>query len=115
MPVAEEQTNVLATAAAAAATGAAVYGLRKALSSNGAPAMLRHGEDSDDGDDGDDGETGEGGVHSLLASVWDSLEGSLSPIADQAAQAAGRWAAENSPEFVRARIPSFIEAFEDAQ
>jgi hypothetical protein len=111
MPVAEEQTNVLATAAAAAATGAAVYGLRKALSSNGAPSMLRHGEDSDDGDD----EAGEGRVHSLLATVWDSVEGSLSPIADQAAQAAGRWAAENSPEFVRARIPSFIEAFEDAQ
>jgi hypothetical protein len=78
--------------------------------------MLRNGRDSDDSDDGDDGETGEGGVHSLLPAVWDSAQGSLLPIADQAAQAAGRWVAENSPEFVRARIvPSFIEAFEDAQ
>jgi hypothetical protein len=112
MPVAEDQTGALATAAAAAAAGAAVYGLRKALSSNGAQSMLGHGDDSDDGDDG---ETGEGGVRSLLATVWDSAQGSISPIADQAAQAAGRWAAEKSPEFVRARIPSFIEAFEEAQ
>ncbi len=110
MPVVEERTNALATAAAAAAAGAAVYGLRKALSSNGVRAPLRHG--GDEGDNGDDGETG---VNSLLATLWDSASGSLLPMAEQAAEAAGRWVAESAPEVVRCRIiPRFIEAFEDA-
>ena len=115
MPVAEERTDALVTAAAAAAAGAAIYGLRKALSSNGAQSMLGDGNDDDDGDAGDDVETSEGGVHSVLTTVWDSVQGNLSPIADQAAQAAGKWVAQNSPEIVRARIvPNFIDAFEDA-
>ena len=115
MPVAEEHTDALATAAAAAAAGAAIYGLRKALSSNGAPSPLQRDDDGDDADEGDDDQTREEGGHSLLATVWDSASSTLLPIVDQAAQAAGKWAAEHSPEVVRSRIvPQFLDAFEDA-
>lgn len=111
MAVTDEPTDALATAAAAAAAGAAIYGLRKALSSNGAQSTNRDGVHEENDDDTSD----EGGVHSTLATVWDSASNTLLPIADQAVRAAGRWVAENSPEIVRTRIvPNFIDAFEDA-
>jgi hypothetical protein len=37
------------------------------------------------------------------------------PLAEQAADAAGKWVAENSPDLVREHlVPRFIEAFQDA-
>jgi hypothetical protein len=51
----------------------------------------------------------------MLQSVWESASDSLVPLAEQAADAAGKWVAENSPDLVREHlVPRFIEAFQDA-
>jgi hypothetical protein len=113
MAVTEEKDGALATAAAAAAAGAAVYGLKKALASggNGKSARSEH-DDDDDGDEREEGGMRAGG---MLQSVWESASDSLVPLAEQAADAAGKWVAENSPDLVREHIvPRFIESFQDA-
>ena len=72
---------------------------------------------SDDDDDGEESENGSGGLRgsSLVSTVLESASSSLLPLAEEAAEAAGKWTAENAPEVVRDRIvPRFIEAFEDA-
>jgi hypothetical protein len=121
MAVTDEKDGALATAAVAAAAGVAAYGLRKALTTGGGAASLVPGRnDGDDREDDDDeGESGNGGGlargSSLLSTVWDSAAGSLLPLAEEAADAAGKWTAENAPEVVRDRIvPRFIESFKDA-
>jgi hypothetical protein len=114
MAVTEEKDGALATAAAAAAAGAAVYGLKKALKSgdNGKSARGEHDDDAADGDGSEEGGMGGGG---MLQSVWESASDSLVPLAEQAADAAGKWVAENSPDLVREHIvPRFIESFQDA-
>jgi hypothetical protein len=117
MAMTEEKDGALATAAAAAAAGAAVYGLRKALASggNGKESASRSEHDDDYDDDGDEGEeTGMRGG-GMLQSVWESASDSLVPLAEQAADAAGKWVAENSPDLVREHlVPRFIESFQDA-
>ena len=118
MAVTDEKDGALATAAVAAAAGVAAYGLRKALTSNGSSTSLVSQRDDDDREDDDDGEESGGGLargSSLLSTVWDSASGSLLPLAEEAAEAAGRWTAENAPDVVRDQIvPRFIEAFNDA-
>lgn len=119
MAATDEKDGALATAAVAAAAGAAAYGLRKALASGGGAASLGPGRnDEDDGEDDDGQERNGGGLSrggSLLSTVWDSAAGSLLPLAEEAADAAGKWAAENAPDVVRDRIvPRFIESFSDA-
>lgn len=122
MAVTDEKDGALATAAVAAAAGVAAYGLRRALTSNGGSTSLVPRRDDDDDreyDEDDDGEEGSGGGlargSSLLSTVWDSASGSLLPLAEEAAEAAGRWTAENAPDVVRDQIvPRFIEAFNDA-
>ena len=111
MAVTEEKDGALATAAAAAAAGAAVYGLKKALASgNGKSSSSEH--EDDDGDEREEGAMRGGG---MLQSVWESASDSLVPLAEQAADAAGKWVAENSPDLVREHIvPRFIESFQDA-
>jgi hypothetical protein len=129
MAVAEEQTNqqdgssatrtALVAAAAAAATGAAAFAARKALS-----------HDDDDSGSDDDGESmvsklkpgrnkSKGDVGSVLSSAassaWESAQGVILPIADDAMAAAGKYLAEEAPDLVRERlVPKFIEAFNDA-
>jgi len=111
MAVTEEKDGALATAAAAAAAGAAVYGLKKALASgNGKSSISEHDDDGDD-------EREEGGMRGsgLVQSVWESASDSLVPLAEQAADAAGKWVAQNSPDLIREHIvPRFIESFQDA-
>lgn len=98
--MADEQTGgalakkdgALAGAAVSAAVAAAVYGLRKAHTENGRPRSV-----------------------SLVMSALESASDSLLPLAEAAAEEAGRWAAKNSPELVRDRlIPRFIDAFKAA-
>jgi len=111
MAMTEEKDGALATAAAAAAAGAAVYGLKKALASGGNGKTSRS-EYEDDGDEREEGGMRGGG---MLQSVWESASDSLVPLAEQAADAAGKWVAENSPDLVREHIvPRFIESFQDA-
>jgi hypothetical protein len=100
-------SGALTTAAVAAATGAAAYGVRKALSHRG-------------GGGGGRGRRGSGDspvsiVGSAASSAWDSASHTLVPMAEQAADAAGRWVADHAPEVVRERIlPRFIDAFNEA-
>jgi hypothetical protein len=118
MAVTEEKDGALATAAVAAAAGVAAYGLRKALTGNGGGTSLVPGRnDEDDDDEGGEERAGGGLVRggSVLSTVWDSAASSLLPLAEQAAEAAGKWTAENAPDVVRDEIvPRFIEAFNDA-
>jgi hypothetical protein len=120
--------SALTSAAVAAATGAAVYGVRKALTKNGngssAVSKLdprRGRNDSDDDDENGDDEDGGGEskrsslVSSAASSAWDSASHALLPMAEDAAEAAGKWVAENAPDVVKERIlPRFIESFNDA-
>jgi hypothetical protein len=117
MAVTEEKDGALATAAAAAAAGAAVYGLRKALASSGNGKAVDSNERDDDYEDDGDEREESGGMRGggMLQSVWESASDSLVPLAEQAADAAGKWVAQNSPDLVREHIvPRFIESFQDA-
>ena len=118
MPVTDEKDGALATAAVAAAAGVAAYGLRKAMTSGSATSLVPiRSNQEDDEDEGEESENGGGGLRgsSLLSTVIDSASSSLVPLAEEAAEAAGKWTAENAPDVVRDRIvPRFIEAFNDA-
>ena len=121
--------TALVAAAAAAATGAAAFAARKAMSH----------DDQDDSperdDDGDDGESmvsklrpskgvlsknrGKRDTSSLISSAassaWESAQGVILPVAEDAVAAAGKYLAEEAPDVVRERlVPRFIEAFNDA-
>ena len=118
MAVTEEKDGALATAAVAAAAGVAAYGLRKALTGTGGGTSLVPGRNDEDDDDEGGEERAGGGLMrggSVLSTVWDSAASSLMPLAEQVAEAAGKWTAENAPDVVRDEIvPRFIEAFNDA-
>jgi hypothetical protein len=141
MAVTDEKDGALATAAVAAAAGIAAYGLRKALSSGGSSSggsSQRSARNRDEDEDYEDDENEDendggssragallgkvrrsdsdsGGSGSLLQTVWDSAAGSIMPLAEEAADAAGKWTAKNAPDVVRDElVPRFIEAFNDA-
>jgi len=107
------RNTALKAAAAAAATSAATIAVKKMMShesgSNG-----RRDSSAEKNDDG------ERNVSTLLSSVgssaWEAASGVLIPMAEDAADAAGKYLAEHGPEVVRDRIvPRFIEAFNDAK
>jgi hypothetical protein len=113
MPVTEQvqeavggNRNAAIAAAAAAATGAAAtYAVRRARSHNGPGDLV---------------ERGKSGASSILSSAasssWDAARDMLLPVAEDAAASAGKYLAENGPDFVKDRIvPAFIEAFNDAK
>lgn len=113
MAVTDEKDGALATAAVAAAAGVAAYGLKKALSGSGGGSSLLPTRGEDEDDHGEDGERSRGG--SLLQTAWESAAETLVPLAEDAADAAGKWVAENAPEVIRDRImPRFVESFTDA-
>lgn len=98
-------------AAAAAATTAAGYAVRKALthdqSGNG---------DSSGSERSKKRSTASGIVASAAATSWEAAADILLPVADEAAEAAGKYVATHGPEVLRERIiPKFIEAFNDAK
>lgn len=93
-------------AAVSAAVGVAVYGLRKALAERGG-LPLPQGVDRDAGE--------HRRSSSMAATAWQSASDSLLPLAEDAAGAAGKWAAKKSPALIRDRLlPRFIEAFKAA-
>jgi len=108
----------LKAAAAAAATGAATYAVKRIRSHDG-------GKSSGDGDERDEGSgkssRGKSGSSpSILASAaatsWEAAADALMPMAEDAAEAAGKYLATHGPEIVRDRIvPRFIEGFNDAK
>jgi hypothetical protein len=117
------RNTALKAAAAAAATGAATFAVRKMLSHDG------HGSDADDASEGN-GSTREGSggrrskrgsgntssvLSSAVSSAWDAASHMVIPVAEDAADAAGKYLAEHGPDVVRERIvPRFIEAFNQA-
>jgi hypothetical protein len=108
--------TALKAAAAAAATTAATYAVRRALS---------HDDDGGDDRSRDERSNGSkskksGGSSGILASAaatsWDAAADVLLPLADDAAEAAGKYVAKHGPEILRERIiPKFIDAFNDAK
>ena len=109
--------SALTAAAAAAATTAATYAVRKRFS---------HEHESDDERSGANGSSNgskskkkkdaPGLLSSAAATSWDAASDVLLPLADDAAEAAGKYVATHGPEVIRERIvPKFIEAFEDAK
>jgi hypothetical protein len=87
-----KKEGALAGAAVSAAVAAALYGLRKAHNENGRLRSI-----------------------ALAMTALESASDSLLPLAEAAAEEAGRWAAKNSPALVRDRLlPRFIDAFKAA-
>jgi hypothetical protein len=104
--------QVLTAAAAAAATTAATYAVKRAVS---------HGDSGrSNGNSGsnvasESKRRASGLVASAAATSWDAAAEILLPVADDAAEAAGKYVATHGPEILRERIiPKFIEAFNDA-
>lgn len=112
--VQEKVTNasskqVLTAAAAAAATTAATYAVKKALSHD-------HNGSSNGNGAAKVKSAGSGLIASAAATSWDAASDVLLPMADDAAESAGKYVATHGPEILRDRlIPKFIEAFEDAK
>jgi hypothetical protein len=103
--------TALKAAAAAAATGAATYAVRRAFAHDG------DGEKSSRADSSS-GKSGAGSslLASAAASGWDAAAEVLIPLAEDAAEAAGKYVATHGPEVLRERIvPKFVEAFNDAR
>jgi hypothetical protein len=101
--------EALARAGVAAAVAMAVYGLRKLLAEGGVGLSLRqhHGDQDERGEDG--------GNVSVLVAVWESAADTLVPLAEDVAEAAGKWTAKNSPALIRDRLlPRFIDSFKAA-
>jgi ABC-type phosphate transport system substrate-binding protein len=123
MPVTEdertdESTNggghgALKAATAAAAAGAATLAVRKAMSHSGSSSR---GEDDNDEDRPKRKRSGSSDLlASAGSSAWEAASGALVPLAEEAAEAAGKFLAERAPDVVRQRIvPRFIEAFNNA-
>jgi hypothetical protein len=108
----------LKAAAAAAATGAATYAVKRIRSHDAGKSS-----DGDRGDRDDRGSSSRGksgSSPSILASAaatsWEAAADALLPMAEDAAEAAGKYLATHGPEIVRDRIvPRFIEGFNDAK
>jgi len=108
------QSTAIKAAAAAAATGAATYAVRKLVAREGSslPEPVDRAKRAVGGGKASDLSSM---VSSAGASAWDAASKALLPMAEEAADAAGRYVAEHAPDVVRERVvPKFIEAFNDA-
>ena len=101
-------STALKAAAAAAATGAATYAVKKVRSHDS-------GKSNGDGGSMTKGSGGQGILASAAATSWEAASDALLPLAEDAAEAAGKYLASHGPEVVRDRIvPKFIAGFNDA-
>jgi len=101
----------LAGAAVSAAVGLAVYGLRKALAEGRGEPSPGEVVDREENKGEERGQVG----RSWLVAAWESAPDELLSIAEDAAGAAGRWAARSSPALIRERLlPRFIDSFKAA-
>ena len=98
-----KKDGALAGAAVSAAVGAAAYGLRK--------LQQQRDEHEQEESRSENGRARSGSLLTALESASDSIL----PLAEAAAEEAGRWADKNSPALVRERLlPRFIDAFKAA-
>jgi len=111
--------QVLTAAAAAAATTAATYAVKKALSHDSESTSRENGSANGSSKSNGSSKTKSGGsglIASAAATSWDAASDVLLPMADDAAEAAGKYIATHGPDILRERIiPKFIEAFNDAK
>jgi hypothetical protein len=112
--------SALTAAAAAAATTAATYAVRKALSHDDGGRSQSNGHSNGHSNGSSSSKSkktlGSGMLASAAATGWDAAADALLPLADDAAEAAGKYVAQHGPEILRERIvPKFIEAFNDAK
>jgi hypothetical protein len=106
--------TVLKAAAAAAATGAATYAVKKALSHDG--SSDNGGSSNGDSTTSKLKSSGSGIISSAASTGWDAASDVLLPLADDMAEAAGKYVATHGPDVLRERIiPKFIETFNDAK
>ena len=110
--MATEHDGTAATVAVAtAAAGAAAYALKRALA--GGKGLPTAAADRDDL--GGSNVLSPSSRHWSVPVVLESAPDMLLPLIEHAAEAAGRWVAENSPEVIRDRLlPRFIGSFTDA-
>lgn len=105
--------------AAAAATGAATYAVRKALSSGSGPdeaSATEHDADGSEERDDNGSSRSSGKIRQLATpSMLAGASQILLPLAEVAADSAGRYVAEHAPDAIREQVvPRFIKAFEKA-
>ena len=104
-------SGLKAAAAAAAAAGAAALIARKALSSGGGT----NGAQSTNGGGSEGSRQGSTMFGSIASGGWDAARDALLPAAEDAADAIGKFVAQNAPDVVRDRIvPRFIASFNEA-
>jgi hypothetical protein len=139
MAAENEQENGLSGAlmmkavAAAAAAGAATFAAQRALSHHRAAQDDEHDdvedeqaglpEDEHDQEENEEQQTPDeeqtparpGRGSSLVSSATSSASHALLPLAENLAESAGKYVAENAPDVVKERVvPAFIDAFERA-
>jgi hypothetical protein len=108
-------STALKAAAAAAATGAATYAVKKAMSHGDSGGSGENGRERRERESGGSSSQGSSLLASAGASAWEAASGALLPMAEDAAEAAGKYLAQKAPDVVRERIvPRFIEAFNEA-
>jgi hypothetical protein len=110
MPARSAETEgALLTAAVAAATAAAAYGVKHALAKRG---ISIPDKDLETADEREQRETAP--AIPMLDTVWELASHALLPAAENAAEAAGRWVAANAPPVVRDRlVRRFVRAFDE--
>jgi hypothetical protein len=123
MPVAEDQSTntndqssqagsrdaALKAAGAAAATGAAAFAIQRALAHRAKNGSETNG-------DGESRGQGSSLLSSAAAGGWEAARDTVLPLAEDAADAAGKYVAEHAPDFVSERlVPRFIESFNEAR
>ena len=105
--------TVLKAAAAAAATGAATYAVKRALSHEQSDSSS-NGSSNGGSSSSKLKSTGSGIIASAASTGWDAASDVLLPLADDMAEAAGKYVATHGPDVLRERIiPKFIETFND--
>jgi hypothetical protein len=105
--------TVARAAVVAAATGATALAARKVLDrGNGGKAEGERKPSSNDKGGGGNASV----MTSMVSSAWDSARDSLVPMIEDAAEHAGAYVAQNTPDIVRETVvPNFIRGFERAQ
>jgi hypothetical protein len=109
-------STALKVAAAAAATGAATFAVRKVRSHGDRESWSEDRAGSREGSSAKKNGNGQSLLASAAATGWEAASETLVPLAEDAAEAAGRCLATRGPDVVREHIvPKFIEGFNEAK
>ena|SRR5438034_635571 len=105
-------STAMKAATAVAATGVAAFAARKALSGRGSSNEHSSNGGTPSSRRSDFGSA----LNNVLSGGWEAARDALVPAAEDAAEAAGEYLAQNGPEVIRERIvPRFIDSFNEAR